>query len=71
VDLEIVGLPLVICWELLRTLLFLGFVLVMCRTQGRRSGRYPTMVQAVEALRLLLVSARLLTQLARRYKQKN
>jgi hypothetical protein len=66
-----VGLLLVIGWELVRTLLFLGFILFMSRTQGRRTGRYPTMVQAAEALRLLLVSGRLLSRLTGRRKPKN
>jgi hypothetical protein len=60
------GLLLILSWELLRTLLFLGFVLVMCRTQGRRTGRYPTLAQAAAALRMLLGRPRLLSRLTGR-----
>jgi hypothetical protein len=48
------GLLALAGWQLLRTLLCAGFVLVVCWAQARSNGRYPTLDEATRALSLLL-----------------
>lgn len=69
-EVGVVGLLIVLGWELVRTVLLLSFVLVMYRSQGKRTGRYPTLGQAADALRQLLNSSRLLPRLANFTKSK-
>lgn len=48
------GVLVFAAWQLSRTLFLLAFVLVMCRVQGRKTGRYPTLTEATRNLRQLL-----------------